>query len=674
MIKKYRPDIDGLRAIAVIAVIIFHAFPNMLPGGFVGVDIFFVISGYLITTIIHHEISKNDFKFIKFYSRRIRRLFPALLILLSINILLGWYVLFPDEFKLLGKHILSANLFISNFTYSQEFGYFDTVTEKKPLLHLWSLGVEEQYYIMWPLIILLTKKLNLKIIWSIIAIFTISQFFNLYYLYHTKQYTNAFYLPYGRFWELMAGSSLALIPLKHITKKLSKYWIEVISTIATVILLGSFFIINENMLFPGWIAIFPILASVVFIISERSYFNRYILSNQLLVYIGLISYPLYLYHWSLISYQHILYFDSSKYTFIGLILSAIISFVVYRFVERKVRYKKSPVVTPALIIVTLIISIIAYKMMNGTLSPRNNSDDVKIVMSAIKDWAYPKGLSPVKVDNIALREKKSNNKKTVLFYGDSHIEQYAPRIIKLINSNPKKFKSAIFATRGGVPPFSNVFEQKHPAGSTEFKRAVEKLALSPNIDSVVLGWSYGYLKKGQKNGKYRYYVLNGNKKIYCDEADCVDYALESLKVLINKFLSADKKVYILIDNPKGKEFDPKYILQKKRLASKIFNAPYSVPYNKTSWHNRMRKKIVKIAKETGVAVIDTINFFCPNGLCRVALDDGTPIYKDSGHMRPFYARDYIYFFDDLMLNDKSQQGATFRRKKSSLSFKEIKMQ
>jgi len=155
---SYRPDIDALRGVAVLLVVIFHAFPEVIPGGFIGVDVFFVISGYLITSIILKSFNKGDFSIKEFYSKRIRRLFPALIVVLFTTIVLGWLVLFPDEFKQLGDHIAHSAIYVLNYVLIGEAGYFDVDTQYKPLMHLWTLAVEEQYYIFWPLFLLLSLK------------------------------------------------------------------------------------------------------------------------------------------------------------------------------------------------------------------------------------------------------------------------------------------------------------------------------------------------------------------------------------------------------------------------------------------------------------------------------------------------------------------------------------
>ena len=162
MLKTYRPDIDGLRGLAILLVVIYHFFPKSIPGGFIGVDIFFVISGYLITSIIFLNLQERKFSIYDFYARRIRRIFPPLFVVLLVVYALGWLSLFALEYQQLGKHIFSGALFFSNITLLNESGYFDTASELKPLLHLWSLAIEEQFYIFWPLVLILAHKLRLK--------------------------------------------------------------------------------------------------------------------------------------------------------------------------------------------------------------------------------------------------------------------------------------------------------------------------------------------------------------------------------------------------------------------------------------------------------------------------------------------------------------------------------
>ncbi len=236
---KYRADIDGLRAIAVIFVVGFHAFPEQIPGGFVGVDVFFVISGFLISTIIFGGLENDSFTYSEFYARRIRRIFPALILVLSATAIFGWYELLADEYKQLGKHIAAGVGFVSNFAFWSEAGYFDNIAETKPLLHLWSLGIEEQFYLIWPALLLTAWQRRLNFLPIIVGIAIVSFGANIY-LAKTNA-TAAFYSPASRFWELMLGGMLAYVSL-HRPAYLPKTsnWQSIVG-LALIVFTGAFF-------------------------------------------------------------------------------------------------------------------------------------------------------------------------------------------------------------------------------------------------------------------------------------------------------------------------------------------------------------------------------------------------------------------------------------------------
>ena len=354
---KYRTDIDGLRAIAILAVIGFHAFPEIFTGGFIGVDVFFVISGFLISTIIFTSLDRNSFSFAEFYVRRIRRIFPALLLVLSACFAAGWFALLPGEYKQLGKHIAGGSGFISNFILWNESGYFDNAAETKPLLHLWSLGIEEQFYIAWPLLAWIAWETRLRFLYLTIAIALLSFLLNVR---ETGINTvNAFYLPDTRFWELMLGSILAIISsrqdtatgpantsfalpaLSRFRQVLDSPQSRSLQSILGVILIATgLFAITKKSNFPGWWALLP-AAGAVLVISAGSgaWLNRTVLSNPLLVWIGLISYPLYLWHWPLLSYSRIMEggMPSAPQRMVLIASSFLLAWLTYRFVERPVR-------------------------------------------------------------------------------------------------------------------------------------------------------------------------------------------------------------------------------------------------------------------------------------------------------------------------------------------------
>ncbi|MDD1649748.1 MAG: acyltransferase, partial [Methylococcaceae bacterium] len=266
---SYRADIDGLRALAVAAVVTFHAFPDALPGGFVGVDIFFVISGFLITHILRREIADATFSIRVFYARRIRRLFPALVLVLGVTLAVGWTLLLQDEFRMLGKHTRAAASFIANIVYWKEAGYFDADAELKPLLHLWSLGIEEQFYILWPLLIALAYRFKIPFLALACGLGLASFGANLNLI--GTDPAAAFFLPHPRFWELILGGLLATLetrqrvpavnlnlagPLSHSPK----VWLRDISALTgLVLILIAVSRMDKTVSFPGWWALPPTL-------------------------------------------------------------------------------------------------------------------------------------------------------------------------------------------------------------------------------------------------------------------------------------------------------------------------------------------------------------------------------------------------------------------------------
>lgn len=258
---QYRADIDGLRSIAIIPVVLYHAGVSLFRGGYVGVDVFFVISGYLITSILLEDIEKNRFSLELFYFRRAKRIFPALFFLLFISYFLCYYLFVPEDFKRFAKSFVATLLFSSNIIFWRESGYFDINSELKPLLHTWSLSVEEQFYIFFPLFLyFMTKKLRKKLNLTIIAIFAISLFISIWGVYNKPSAT--FYLLPTRAWELMLGAILAIGVLKPINTKFAR---EALSFFGFLLIVISIFFYDKNTLFPGYAALLPCLGTFLII-------------------------------------------------------------------------------------------------------------------------------------------------------------------------------------------------------------------------------------------------------------------------------------------------------------------------------------------------------------------------------------------------------------------------
>jgi peptidoglycan/LPS O-acetylase OafA/YrhL len=332
---RYRPDIDGLRAIAVMLVVLFHAFPEAMRGGFVGVDIFFVISGFLITGIIARELDLGRFSLLGFYNRRIRRIFPALIVVLCSVLVLGWLWMLPAAYAQLSSDVFASAAFFANIALLLQSGYFDVEAAKKPLLHLWSLGIEEQFYLFWPLILMLAARLRLSLVKVAIVIGLASFALNVALIGSNPVAT--FYLPFTRAWELLAGAALACGWIKlGQTEAASNLRAAIgISLVAVAAAM-----LDTNSAFPGWWAVLPVLGGALLLSAPHAWGCRHVLASPVMVWIGLISYPLYLWHWPLLVFLALIKFAPLTLLERGLIvgLSIALAWATYRFVEIPFRF------------------------------------------------------------------------------------------------------------------------------------------------------------------------------------------------------------------------------------------------------------------------------------------------------------------------------------------------
>ena len=471
----YRPDIDGLRALAVFAVFIFHAFPKALRGGFVGVDIFFVISGFLISSIIFSQLESGSFSFWNFYSRRIRRIYPVLITVLLACLVFGfcfpfindffqWSLYFlSNEFAQLGKHVAGGAGFISNFLLWFESGYFDNAAETKPLLHLWSLGIEEQFYIIWPLLLWLAwkKRFNLLVVSFVLAV--ISFGLNLYF-YHVDPVAD-FFSPQTRFWELLCGAMLAWVSLHpaqltlkpglffrdtaagttpDIYTRFSRYR-HILSSAGFILLVASIVFIKQTSSrnYPGIWALFPVLATMLLIAAGKDgWFNKWVLSNKVLVWFGLISYPLYLWHWPLLSIARIVLTEEPPlwWRVTAFPIGILLAWLTTKCIENPLRFgKHGNIKTVALFAVMLLLGFAGLLSYNrdgfpsrfpATVSSLINVQRLRYETNEVYSYECNSSASN-KPDYSSCRLKISNPSKPVMvIWGDSHATAIAHGILK----------------------------------------------------------------------------------------------------------------------------------------------------------------------------------------------------------------------------------------------------
>lgn len=628
----YRPDIDGLRAVAVLSVVAFHAFPDSLKGGFIGVDIFFVISGYLISTIIFSNLERGSFSIFDFYNRRIRRIFPALIIVLATSLIFGWFALFSDEFRQLGKHITAGAAFLANLALYRESGYFDNAAETKPMLHLWSLAVEEQFYIFWPLMLAFVRRYN----WSFLpitgALAILSFAVNLYLL--TWSQSAAFYWPVSRFWELMIGGLLAYAAL-HKPQSLKRNS-HAQSLIGATLLAIGLLLLNKDRPFPGWWTLLPAFGAALLISAGATgWFNKYVLSNRIMVWIGLISYPLYLWHWPLLSFANIVSGNSPSNRLIlcAVACAFLFAWLTYFLIEKNIRHSTNKHAAVILLSLLVIVAIASYRVYaTGGFPQRaiaqqfkfSESDRILFNRSRYSDGSC----SALNKMNLLPEEVCLSNSSAprVLFAGDSH----AVSLYGAIYAKHVQLESILVAGYG-CPMYPNLeytpaYKLSYGNNCTAISKKVLNLALtSKTIDTVVLSnlVPYNSAKDADKLSVYR---LDGHPLTQRE-------AFESgTGYLVGSLLKAGKKVVFVVDVPRLRA-DPRDCVG--RLS---FWAPKQCEFTLAETLSARKDYLETIDglthKFKGMEVFDPTSEFCPQGSCTFK-DGGSLLYADFHHLSIF---------------------------------------
>ncbi|MBF0205440.1 MAG: acyltransferase [Oligoflexia bacterium] len=653
----YRPDIDGIRAIAVLSVVGFHACPELIKGGFVGVDIFFVISGFLISNIIFKNINENKFSFIDFYLRRIRRIFPALVLVLLACFIIGWFTLFVQEFTQLAKHLASSAGFINNFILLRETGYFDTSSDLKPLLHLWSLSIEEQFYIAWPLFVSLMWRKKSLFPALLMCMFISSLGLNLYL---TSIYPDiAFYLPLTRFWKILIGCSFSYF--KMIVPKKFSMGEDLSSTVSVwglILILISVFCLSRGKSFPGGWALIPTMGTLFLIAAgNKSLINRKILNNKLLVFIGLISYPLYLWHWPLLAFVRIISGKSETFAtnILAVILSIGLAWLTYLFIElpiRKGNRKTKKIIPIFLCSFMCIIGIIGSTIFTLKGLPyRKINKNFNYAILLEDPLMYPEASNCLK-SNFKGQERELvgrcsqfvQNPK-VLLLGDSHVGHYYPGL------NKENIPATVI-WNGGCPPMGNLVLDK--ANCKERWKVLQKFAIAnrENIKIILLSAYFSlYLNDKLPNGKPSDYFKTLQKEISADKKSglsindntAIDKFKKGLFGSINFFVNNGFKVGIILDIPDFPFSGSECFSTGARPFSRFI--PFlnkrgvkdcEIPLEYVTKRQQIYRKIVKEVASSikGIKVFDPLPYFCTKEKCSLIINQKIA-YWDDNHLNTY---------------------------------------
>lgn len=479
---NYRSDIDGLRALAVLPVVIYHANPSFLPGGFLGVDIFFVISGYLISLILFRQQADGSFSFSDFYGRRIRRLFPALILVLAATLGFGFFALFANEYDRLGRHAVWAIAFLLNFRLIGEAGYFELVSYSKPLLHLWSLSVEEQFYVFWPLLLLLFGRLRLSLA-RVIAFCLLSSLAYTVWLGDINPDT-PYYHPLDRFWELLAGAAIAYMHHKHgvnwlpsaLGRPLAR---SALSAAGLLLVLSALLAFGKTMQHPGLATLWPLAGAVMLIASGPGALANRFLAFQPMVWVGLISYPLYLWHWPILSYVRIA--ESGRpaqwVLWCGAVLAVVLAWLTYRWVELPLRRANSKNKVTICLVgvmgVLLTVSIAIAK--HGGLPDRSSLQYLKnhesqMIRPSRQDGSctdlYKGGIAP-----IYCRQHNPGTRMIGLI-GDSHAHALFAGVSELA---ARQGYGTLLLANSGCPPLLGTVTGRNEAERQQCAQSIERI-------------------------------------------------------------------------------------------------------------------------------------------------------------------------------------------------------
>lgn len=616
----YKSYIDGLRALSILSVVFYHALPNLLPGGYIGVDFFFVISGYLITGILLAKIDKRESFILEFYSRRIKRLFPALIFIFIFCYVIGWFFLLANEFKELNQHIFLGAIFLSNFRLLSDIGYFDQSSNLKPLLHLWSLAIEEQFYFIWPIFLYICTKLG-KLIHGIL-IFTFFSFLCCIFFQYNNPEIN-FYLPLTRFWELSVGAALFLFEKKNYQIHFKRY--SSILIFGLVFLTFSpLFIFNHETKFPGFISLWPISTFLVlFYMTNKGVFVSWnsFLSSNAMIFLGKISYPLYLWHWVVLSFATIIFSELTiLMTLTAIGFSFAMSVITFFFIEKPIRSMSNWVAVTLVLLMMVIIgmSYSAYsrdglefrykKLLN---IPENFKQD-------FTKWEN-KGMLPEGDCNFPFHFPKKKicvddsylKDPNIIVMGDSHAFSAYWGLAKLLK--PEGYRVSLTGM-GACLPYINLYIKEVSTNCASIiNDQLGYIASNTAIKNVIFSHRYAYLGDNSSQESF-------------------DKLEKSMTQTFDLLLQANKTITYLMPVPEL-HVNPRLCVSELPLGRyKPVGECTFILESELQRQSKVRESILRVLKSRPtINIYEPSDFICPEGKCSATIN-GQIVFMDANHL------------------------------------------
>ncbi len=641
MLQKHREDIDGLRALAVIPVILFHASFELFSGGYVGVDIFFVISGYLITNILINNLNENKFSITNFYERRIRRIFPALLLVLVVCVLFSFFLMLPAEFKRFKHSLISSLFFYTNYFFMFDVGYFADAAETKPLLHIWSLAVEEQFYVVFPIYLYLAYKYVKKYLGVLTFILLVISFVYSFLLVNSAP-SDAFYSTPSRAWELLTGSMLAIYPSRRIFR--NKYLANSCSFTGLILIVYAILFFDSATQFPGASALYPVMGSALILLSANSEGNfvGILLSSNIFRFFGLISYSLYLWHWPVLTYARIYSLGSDPHELMPylIVIMVLLAFLSWKFIETP--FRKAMLINSksalrlnrfsvSILVFFIVLSGIAFSNINKK-SYRTYSNHVE---SRLKD-------NPYKLDQCEWFKGTGSNLKICYFgnlkanqvsfalVGDSHGEALLPGFYESAKKHKKK---GIFIGSGGCLGLFGVSrpQQGFNLCKPRMDTFAEYLKVADGIETVFLASRWATYISGER------YKNRLGSDIYITDDESEEISKLENKLVFErafdrtiKLLNEIGKSVVVVTQVPETEYGTWDIVRAKYLGLNLEFRPPILDYFE-------RQKVALetfnlYATNNKIKIIELHKYMCGLEYCEVFNDKGKYIYTDNNHI------------------------------------------
>jgi peptidoglycan/LPS O-acetylase OafA/YrhL len=658
---NYRPDIDGLRAVAVLSVLFFHTEIPGFSGGFVGVDIFFVISGYLITLILLKDIEEDKFSIVRFYEKRIRRIYPALFAVIFFILIAGFFFMAQDAFDALGESITAATLFWSNILFQKQSGYFEAPSFQKPLLHTWSLAIEEQYYVIFPLLLSQLHKFKKQQAFNIILLLWIISFGSSIYYIHDYQRATFYFLQF-RAWELLTGTLLAF----HVFPSLkSERFRDAASLTGLILVLGSVWFYSENTLFPGLSAFVPVLGAGLIIHSginigqKESGIGNRILSFKPLVVIGLISYSLYLWHWPILAFEKYLIFWRyglpDAITIIAISLA--LAFLSWKYIEQPFRsgnallQQRGPLFAVALTI--MFVSAASGRVIHLQQGmPWRNNPDATISMKTDPAWieheARDKWIDGMKDGNQPPVIGFSRSTPSFALWGDSHAVALASGLEKKAMAY---HVSGYNISRTGVRPLLGMDRIRGEHDEVGHNNAVINfLRHHPEVKTVIIAAEWSDIPSTSYRDIYdQFHQGESQEKLL----------RTGLSRSVDTLRSMGKDVIVVMDVPRLKK-DPNSLL----FISKRLNIPVSViSSNKEDYFELNKipfKAIHDISENRNITVLHPEKMLFDSSGKALPMHSGNFLYVDDNHLSAYGSAYVSVIFNPLFTQKVANKKNDFK--------------